>query len=73
MLLKEVPPTDDKGGIRMELLVDMLLFLSALDEESMAQALTALEGASGGSCARSVKNFQNRIKEFGSRASGPAE
>jgi len=73
LLLKEVPPTDDKGGIRMELLVDMLLFLSALDEESMAQALTALEGASGGSCAKSVKNAKNRIKEFGSRSGVPAE
>ena len=73
LLLKEIAPTDDKGGIRMELLVDMLLFLSALDEESMSQALTALEGASGGSCAKRVKHAKNRIKEFGSRGKRVAE
>jgi len=73
LLLKEIPPADDKGGIRMELLVDMLLFLSALDGESMSQALAALQGVAGGGSAKSVINAQNRIKEFGSRGKGIAE
>lgn len=73
LLLMEIAPTGDKGGIRMELLVDMLLFLSALDVEEMAQALAALQGVAGGSCAKVVMHARNRIKEFGSRNSVTAE
>lgn len=73
LLLKEMSPTDDKGGIRMELLVDMLLFLSDLDEEGLSQALASLHGVAGGESAKGVINAQNRIKEFGSRGKGIAE
>jgi HEAT repeat protein len=73
LLLKELPPANDRGGIRMELLVDMLLFLSSLDEESMVQALSSLECVADASGARIAHAEKNRIKEFGIRSRGFAE
>lgn len=73
LLLKELSPTVDKGGVRMELLVDMLLFLSSLDEAALAQAIAALQGAAGGTCPKVAVNAQSRIKGFGTRADTAAE
>lgn len=73
LLLKELPPTNDKGGIRMELLVDMLLFISSLDEESMTMTLDALEGVADGSGVKMANGAKKHIKEFGIRSRGFAE
>lgn len=73
LLLKELPPTVEKGGIRMELLVDMLMFLSALDETDLARAVVSLQCAAGGLRPKEAINAQNRIKGLGSRFGAAAE
>lgn len=67
LLLREVPPSGDKGGVRMELLVDMLMFLSALDADSLEAAVSALHGAAGGLCPRTAMRLHKSIKGLGSR------
>ncbi len=67
LLLREVEPSGEKGGIRMELLVDMLMFLSALDADELGEAVSALQGAAGGLCPRKAMHLHKSIRGLGSR------
>lgn len=42
LVLKEIPPAQDRGGIKMEVLVDMVMYLSAMEEGALGRAITAL-------------------------------
>lgn len=44
LLLKEIPPAQDRGGIRMEVLMDMVMYLSSMDDGALGRAITALLG-----------------------------
>lgn len=65
LLLKDIPPTADKGGIGREVVREMLLFLTTLSKETLGQALLALlkieRNGDGGEAFSSIESF----KEFG--------
>lgn len=42
MVLREIPPSEERGGIRMEVLIDMLVYLSAIDGDALSRILTDL-------------------------------
>lgn len=44
LVLREILPSEDRGGIRMEVLIDMLVYLSLMDEAALARLLTDLLG-----------------------------
>lgn len=64
LLLKDIPPTADKGGIGREVVREMLLFLTTLSKDTLGQALTALlkiEHSDSGEAFSSIESF----KDFG--------
>lgn len=45
MVPREIPASADRGGVRMEVLVDMLILLSSMDEDALAACLAELLAA----------------------------
>lgn len=70
LVLKEVPRTADNGGVRPEVLVDMMVFLSSLDEEVLEAALTAMQVAVDSGGVEGLKAAGESIMEIGSRNRG---
>jgi HEAT repeat protein len=70
LVLKEVSPTADNGGVRTEVLVDMVMFLSTLDEQTLAMALTAMRLAIDLNGPYGAMPDGESIRELGSRGRG---
>lgn len=73
LVLKEVPKTEDNGGVRTEVLVDMAMFLSSIDDKALELALIALRlsiNLSGPSGARPIAES---VRGIGGRGEAFAE
>lgn len=72
LVLKEVVRTDVNGGARPEVLMEMMLFLSSLDEEALDKALTAMQTAVDESRLEGLKAAGESIMEIGPRSRSEA-
>ncbi|MBI2401088.1 MAG: HEAT repeat domain-containing protein [Deltaproteobacteria bacterium] len=73
LLLKDIPPTGDKGGIGREVVREMLLFLTTLSKETLGQALMALlKIENNGHDAKEAFSSMERFKDFGRDSWGNA-
>lgn len=70
LVLKEVARTEDNGGASTEVLMEMMIFLSLLDEEALDKALTAMQTAVDSAGLEGLKSAGESIMEIGARTRG---
>lgn len=70
LVLKEVARTAENGGASTEVLMEMMIFLSSLDEAALDGALTAMQTAVDSAGLEGLKSAGESIMEIGERNRG---